>query len=94
MVYIPKGLKVDIGDIVEVRVGRSPKSGEAGLLHTVTRVVQKYKEKGEMCWWDPRDDRLWLRVLYCDWMQKEGWIKQGGTKPAWFKPPSSASSGS
>jgi hypothetical protein len=86
VLYVPKEIKVGLGDFVEVKVGRPPKNGDKGSLNTVTRVVAKYKEKPETCWWDPKDDRLWLRVIYCDWMGKEGWHKQGGVNPAWFKP--------
>ncbi|QWV94482.1 hypothetical protein KP004_04660 [Geomonas oryzisoli] len=85
MLYVPKGLSVALGDIVEVRVGHPPKKEEPGVLNVVTRVVQKADDDGK-CWWDPRDDRLWLRVLYCDWMPKEGWIKQGGINPVWYLP--------
>jgi hypothetical protein len=85
ILYVPKEVTVARGDIVEVRVGRPPEKGDAGKVHLVTRVVQKYGGNEERCWWDPKDDRLWLRVLYCDWMPHEGWIKQGGTNPAWYK---------
>lgn len=89
ILFVPKDVKVGLGDIVEVRVGRPPKDGDAGKLHTVIRVVQQYGGNEKSCWWDPKDNRLWLRVLYCDWMPDEGWIKQGGTNPAWYKPASS-----
>lgn len=93
MLLVPKGMKVGLGDIVELRVGRPPREGDGGKLNTVTRLVQavdeqerRSREKSETCWWDPKDDRLWLRVLYCDWMPTEGWKKQEGSYPAWFKP--------
>jgi len=89
MLYVPKELKVVLGDIVEVRAGRPPEKGDVGLLNVVTRLVQKYEASDGSCWWDPKDDRLWLRILYCEWMPKEGWVKQGGLYPAWFKPASS-----
>lgn len=85
ILYVPREVTVAQGDIVEVRVGRPPEKGDAGKVHFVTRVLQKYGENEEKCWWDPKDNRLWLRVLYCDWMPNEGWIKQGGTNPAWYK---------
>lgn len=89
VLYVPKVLTVVPGDIVEFRAGRSPEKGDVGLVNTVTRVVQRQAvEKGD-CWWDPKDDRLWLRVLYCDWMPREGWVKQEGLHPAWYKPQSS-----
>ena len=86
IVYVPKPLKVESGDFVEIKVGRLPAKDDAPRLNTVTRVVGNQADKPESCWWDPRNDRLWQRVTYCDWMEKEGWVKQGGTTPAWFKP--------
>jgi len=86
ILYVPNGINVALGDIVEVRVGHPPEKGDVGSLNTITRVVQKNGDDGGNCWWDPKDDRLWLRVLYCDWMAKEGWIKQGGISPAWYRP--------
>jgi len=86
MLYVPKGIDVDLGDIVEVRSGNPPNKENSGKLNKVTRVVQKADENDGHCWWDPKNDELWLRVLYCDWMPNEGWIKQNGINPAWFKP--------
>lgn len=86
MLYVPKGIGAAVGDFVEVKVGGPPEHGDGGRLNTVTRVVAKYGEKPESCWWEPRDERLWLRFPYCEWMPKEGWVKQGGINPAWFKP--------
>jgi len=86
-IYVPRNLHVNVGDIVEMRVGRPPQDGDHGLLNTVTRVVMKRGQDDGSCWWDPRDDRLWLRVLYCSWMPEQGWTKQGGIHPAWYKPP-------
>jgi hypothetical protein len=88
ILFVPKEVTVAQGDIVEVRVGRPPKNGDGGKVHLVTRVVQRYEGNEQGCWWDPKDNRLWLRVLYCEWMPNEGWIKQGGTNPAWYKPAS------
>jgi len=85
MLYVPKGTKTGLGDFVEVKVGRPPKQGDGGFLNIVTRVVSKNGDQQPSCWWDPRNESLWLRVAYCDWMPKEGWVKRGGTSPAWFK---------
>jgi hypothetical protein len=91
MVYIPRGLNASYGDIVEIKVGRPPEKGDVGVINIITRVVQKDTGIDEPCWWDPKDNLLWMRVLYCDWMPKEGWTRQGGLSPAWFKPPTSSS---
>jgi hypothetical protein len=84
--YVPKAIRVGLGDFVESKVGRSPERGDSGLLNTVTRVVAKQGDNPESCWWDPKNPKLWLRVPYCEWMPKEGWVKQGGMSPAWYKP--------
>ncbi|NJC88578.1 MAG: hypothetical protein FIB02_08615 [Desulfuromonas sp.] len=86
MIFVPSGTKIEYGDIVEFKAGWPPKNGENGQINILTRVVQKLEGNGEQCWWDPKDDRLWLRTLYCDWMPKEGWVKQGGLDPAWYRP--------
>ena len=93
MLYVPKELKVALGDIVEVRSGRPPEKGDAGLLNVVIQIVQKAEASDGSCWWDPKNDRLWLRILYCDWMPTEGWIKQGGLNPAWYLPAKTGSPG-
>jgi len=93
MLYVPKGIGVGVGDIVEARSGNPPTKANPGQLNIVTRVVQKSDENDGDCWWDPKNDKLWLRILYCDWMPNEGWIKQDGVHPAWFKPAIPGASG-
>ncbi len=86
VLHVPKPIKLELGDFVEFRVGRQPENNDGGRLNTVTRVVAKQGDNPESCWWDPRNDKLWLRVAYCEWMSTEGWVKQGGMSPAWYKP--------
>ena len=64
--YVPKDVEVGIGDIVEFLVGHVAEGGTPALINSVTRVVQKSGKDEGTCWWDPKNDRLWLRVLYCD----------------------------
>jgi hypothetical protein len=92
MMYVPKGVTVGLADVVEVRTALSPAGGITGALNTVTRVVQRYEENGP-CRWDPDDESLWQRVIYCDWMPQEGWIRQEGLNPAWYKAPTPAPAG-
>jgi hypothetical protein len=84
--YVPQGLDVALGDIVEVRSGRSPKDGDAGVSNTVTRIAEKHGTADSKCWWDPKNDRLWARILYCSWMPDEGWVKYEGFYQTWYKP--------
>lgn len=88
VMHVPQGITTAVGDYVEYRVGRSPQQGDGGRLNTVIRVVAREGDAGETCWWDPKNEALWLRVVYCEWMTKEGWVKQGGVSPAWYKPAS------
>lgn len=90
MAYVPRSITVELGDIVEYAVADPSRKGTSGALNVVTRLIQKKDATDGHCWWDPKDDRLWLRVLYCDWMPGEGWIRQGGLHPAWFRPSTSA----
>ena len=86
--YIPPDIQVGIGDIVEIRCGSLPKDGKSSV-NTVTRVVQKREDFGGPCRWEPID-REYGRILYCDWMPSEGWMKYTfGPLPydkTWIKP--------
>ena len=89
IVFVPKGMKVNRGDIIEIRSGYPSSKKTPSKINMFTRVIQKANERNGHCWWEPKDNRLWLRVLYCDWMPSQGWIRQGGIFPAWYKPTSS-----
>ena len=86
-VYIPDGISIELGDIVEVRAGDPSKKDELGRLNTVTQVQQKAADSSGTCRWEPPNERLWTRILYAHWMQAEGWKLKGGLWNAWFKPP-------
>ena len=87
MIYVPPTITANAGDIVEIRVGSIRAGNDPGTLNTVTRVCQANGADGPIRW-DPPNDRLWVRVLYADWMPAQGWVHQGGLSPAWYKPPS------
>jgi hypothetical protein len=78
--YNGQALALKTGDIVEFRWP----GGDH--VNTVTRVLQQADQKDGPCWWDPKDEKLWRRVIYCDWMPKEGWVKQEGLSKGWYKP--------
>lgn len=91
--YIPPGMKVAPLDIVEVRAGREPGAGGPPRVNVVTRVVQTADAAEKACRWVPQDPRLYMRVLYCDWMPAAGWIEQKtamGLNHTWLKPPPGA----
>jgi hypothetical protein len=76
----PQTLPLKVEDIVELRLGGNSQ------VNTVTRVLQGAGQTDGPCWWDPKNDALWRRVMYCEWMPKEGWLKQEGTYTGWYKP--------
>ena len=79
--YIPPDIQIDNGDIVEIRCGSLPRDGKS-TVNTVTRIVQKKSDTQGDCRWEPQD-KTYGRVLYCDWMPEQGWVKYKGT---WVKP--------
>jgi hypothetical protein len=89
--YISETVPAEVGDIVEVKLGRAPeKEGDLGQANRATRVIQKGTELNGSCRWEPANPRLWGRVLYCDWMRNEGWVQEGPKATldkAWIKRP-------
>lgn len=86
--YVPSPMDIQPLDIVEIRVGISHSNKDRGTVNRVTRVVQKANAQDRQCRWVPPDPGLWMRILYCDWMSREGWIEQTGWNHTWLKPPS------
>ena|SRR5215471_9831369 len=84
--YVPNGMSVEAGDIVEVRMGRQPDNGDPGAVNTLAQIRQKRDAKERPCRWVPPNPRLWVRMLYCDWMPQEGWVERTGMWKAWYKP--------
>ena len=78
-IYIPADMAVEVGEFVEVRMGRQPRDDEPGRVNTAIRV-------GESCRWMPLDNTMWTRILHCDWMEEEGWIRKKGFNKTWLKP--------
>jgi hypothetical protein len=87
-VLVPDGLAVELGDIVEVRMGRRPSDTDSGRINTATRVRESADTPASdrACRWVPENEALWMRILYCDWMEEEGWAEVGGVWPTWLKP--------
>jgi hypothetical protein len=75
----PQLLPLKEGDVVEFLWP----GGSA--VNSVTRVLQPASQTGA-CWWDPKNDKLWRRVVYCEWMPSEGWVRQEGLTTGWYKP--------
>jgi hypothetical protein len=83
-VYVPPGVEVAVGDIIEIKMGQSPGNQSTGRVNTVIRVRQRGMSSGQ-CRWVPDNPALWMRVLYCDWMKEEGWVEREGLYNAWLK---------
>lgn len=87
--YILSGMDVEVGDIVEVKMGRQPEDQDRGTVNIATQVRHKREDADKHCRWDPPNERLWMRILYCDWMEKEGWVeRKEGLSKTWAKPAS------
>jgi hypothetical protein len=76
--YVGSDVTPELGDVVEIKLGRSPQGpGDLGEANRATRIVQKAARREGRCRWEPPEPRLWGRVLYCDWMPAQGWVKEG-----------------
>lgn len=85
--YAPPGFEVSVGDIVEVEIGRI-KEKRRDPPETISRAVkvrESMDSETRACRWDPEDERMWARILYCSWMEAEGWQLERGLDKAWFK---------
>jgi hypothetical protein len=89
--YVPPGVDAQLGDIVEMRLGREPGKHEAGTVNVVTRVRDRASAAEHPCRWEPPNDRLWMRVLNCDGLAEAGWTHKNGIGQPWLMmPPDSA----
>src|SRR5262245_56588725 len=86
--YVPPGIQVARGDVVEIRVATDPEADGTKRLNVVTQVRQPAEAKPSHCSWVPAEPGLWRRTLYCDWMPVEGWteIRSYGLPILWTKP--------
>ncbi len=88
-IYVPRGMSVEVGDLVEIKMGRQPRKNDPGAVNTAVRVRHKGISNAP-CRWAPEQQGLWMRILHCDWMEKEGWIQKKGLYKTWLKPASTA----
>jgi hypothetical protein len=92
--YVPPEYRLQEGDVVEVSLGRivskkEIKRGDKGTVNRAVSVRESFKDETGVCRWDPPNETLWMRVLYCDWMLGEGWKRRGGLSPGWYLEPGS-----
>jgi hypothetical protein len=92
MFYVPPSFGVSEADVVEVAIGRPARRrrGDPGAINRAIRIRESLNDTNAACHWDPEDDRLWTRILYCDWMSEEGWQLERGLDKTWFRPAADA----
>jgi hypothetical protein len=83
--YVPPDVTVELGDIVEVRMGRESTKTDPGAVNVAVRVREKQGAPDSQCSWDPPNNTMWRRLLYCKWMPAEGWTKNNGFYNTWLK---------
>jgi hypothetical protein len=88
--YVPSDAPVKLGDIVVIRMGRESTKKDPGTVNVVIEVRQKQGAPDSQCSWDPPNDKLWGRLLYCTWMPAEGWTLEKGFWNTWLKRASDA----
>jgi hypothetical protein len=86
--YVPPSLEVTEGDITEIELGRPARKrrGDPGAINRAVRIRESMGDTNMACRWDPEDERMWMRILFCDWMESEGWQFARGLNKTWFKP--------
>jgi hypothetical protein len=82
--YVPMGTRLAIGDIVEIKMGRQASKTRIGVINSLRQIREMHGAVNPSCRWDPPNEHLWRRVLYCDWMKAEGWTLMKGAWPTWF----------
>jgi hypothetical protein len=88
--YVPPDRPVKPGDIVEIRMGRESTKKDPGKVNVLVEIRQKKDLPESHCTWDPPNESLWRRVLYCDWMPAEGWTLKKGAHNTWLRRASEA----
>ncbi len=87
MFYVPPGLTLAAGDVVEIELGReaNKKQKDPGAINRAVARHESIEDEDGQCRWDPENDALWMRVLRCDWMESQGWLYEGGLDKTWYK---------
>jgi hypothetical protein len=83
--YVPPDMQLEVGDIVEVRMGRESTKTDPGAVNTAVKVREKKDAPDSECSWDPPNNMMWSRILYCKWMPAEGWTLKNGLYKTWLK---------
>ncbi|HXX49512.1 MAG TPA: hypothetical protein VEN47_14880 [Myxococcota bacterium] len=71
--YVPPGIQLRQGDLVEIRVARDPSGAGLDRINVVTQLREPAGTEPSSCAWLPLQAGLWRRAIYCDWMPAEGW---------------------
>ncbi len=84
--FVPPNVSLKIGDLVSVRMGSKSTKREGGTVNMAVEVREKKDDPMSQCSWNPPNDAMWTRILYCSWMPAEGWTLQKGLHKTWLKP--------
>lgn len=85
--YVPPSINVGVGDVIEVRMGDSKANhGNLALVNVAREVRATQDEVPGKCHWDPPDERMRARNLFCEGIEQEGWVHRGGLYNMWMKP--------
>ena len=87
--FVPPNIDADIGDVVEIRHSQE-EVGEHAMFNVVVGVRAKPGPSGDLtgtaCRWVPDNERLWLRNIYCEGLEQDGWQEFGkGVRHEWRK---------
>jgi hypothetical protein len=83
--YVPPDVSLKVGDIVTIRMGHESTKTDPGAVNVAVGVREQQGTPDSKCSWDPPNNLLWRRVLYCTWMPAEGWTKTKGAWDTWLK---------
>jgi hypothetical protein len=83
--YVPPDVSLKVGDIVTIRMGHKSTKTDPGAVNVAVGVREQQGTPDSKCSWDPPNNLLWRRVLYCTWMPAEGWTKTKGAWDTWLK---------
>lgn len=90
--YVPPNFRAAVGDVAEIALGHTPtkkqsKNGDKGSINQALQVRESLNDESGQCRWDPENETLWMRVLFCEWMPSDGWVYRDGLNKGWFKLP-------
>jgi hypothetical protein len=75
--HVPPGFEIGLGDVVEIRYGSSKAPPGAPRISRLTDIRQRAGQDLATCRWVPDCHGCWNRVIHCDGLEDEGWVRWG-----------------